>query len=80
MSLTGWTPRARPRHTVQRGLYTRLEPLDPDTHGDDLFAAATAGDADARHRYLPDTVPDDRATFDTWLGWAATSAIRCSSP
>ena len=35
-----WTPAARPRHDVLRGERVRLEPVDPDRHAEELFAAS----------------------------------------
>ncbi len=55
------------------GRYVRLEPLDPARHGDDLFLAATEGDAQARFRYLFETPPDTRAEFSAWLDKVAAS-------
>ena len=49
------------------GRYVRLEPLSAAKHGDDLFRAATEGDADDRFRWLFETTPADRAGFDAWL-------------
>lgn len=71
--LSNWTPRPRPQRIVLEGRYVRLEPLDPARHGDDLFEAATQGDAEARFRYLFETVPDSREAFQAWLEKAAAS-------
>lgn len=68
--LTAWTARPRPPRAVLSGRYCRLEPLDAARHGDDLFAASMAEDAEARFRYLFDT-PQDRAGFDAWMARAA---------
>ncbi|MCZ8202976.1 GNAT family protein [Gemmatimonas sp.] len=65
-SFAHWTPRPHPARVVLAGRYTTLEPLDPVRHGDALFAAAIAPGADDRFRYLWDTPPTDRATFDAW--------------
>ena len=51
----------------------RLEPLDADRHGDDLFAVATLPDAAERHRYLFDDPPESRAAFRAWLDKAQRS-------
>lgn len=71
--LSTWTPRPRPERKSMEGRYVRLEPLDPARHGDGLFVAATEGDAEARFRWLYDTLPADRASFDAWLQEAAVS-------
>ncbi len=65
--LSSWTPRPRPERTVLEGRYVRLEPLSAGRHGDGLYQAATDGEADARFRWLFESTPPDRATFDAWL-------------
>ena len=70
--LKGWTPRARPARAALEGRYCRLEPLDPDRHGGQLFAASMAPGAEERFRYLFDE-PQDRTGFDGWLERAAIS-------
>ena len=70
--LSQWTARPRPDRIVLDGRYIRLEPLDGARHGDDLFEAATKGDADARHRYLSVYTPKSREDFGDWLHWAET--------
>jgi RimJ/RimL family protein N-acetyltransferase len=37
--LPDWTPRPRPSRTVLEGRFCRLEPLDPDRHAAELYAA-----------------------------------------
>lgn len=39
VSLPGWTPAKHPGHEGIEGRYARLEPLDTESHGADLFAA-----------------------------------------
>jgi RimJ/RimL family protein N-acetyltransferase len=51
----------------------RLEPLSAAKHGDGLFEAATAGDADDRFRWLGETTPATRAEFQPWLERAEAS-------
>jgi RimJ/RimL family protein N-acetyltransferase len=63
----------RPERIVLHGRYCRLEPLDPDAHGDQLFAASTPVDAAARFLYLPVEAHPDRADFDAWITSRATS-------
>jgi RimJ/RimL family protein N-acetyltransferase len=69
-ALANRVPRPRPARTVLDGRYCRLEPLDPQRHGDALFAASMAPGAEERFRYLFET-PQDRAGFDAWLGKVA---------
>jgi RimJ/RimL family protein N-acetyltransferase len=65
-------PRPRPKRTVLEGRWCRLEPLDPQRHADDLFAASMAPGADLRFRYLFDT-PMARDAFDAWIARTAAS-------
>ena len=70
--LPGWVPRPRPARVRLEGAFCRLEPLDPVTHGDQLFAASMAPGAEDRFRYLSDS-PQDRAGFEDWLVRAAAA-------
>jgi len=65
--LSTWTPRPRPARETLDGRYVRLEPLSAARHGDDLYKAATEGDADGRFRWLFEATPQDRPSFDAWL-------------
>ena len=60
-------PAPAPERIVLEGRYTRLEPLDPGRHGDDLHAASATPDRAARFRYMPELPPDSRAAFGPWL-------------
>lgn len=71
--LSNWTPRPRPPRIVHEGRHVRLEPLAVDRHGDELAAASSVADADARFRYLFEYPPGDRAAFQPWLEKAAAS-------
>lgn len=71
--LRNWTPRQRPERTPLDGRYVRLEPIDADRHGGDLFAVATAADAASRFRYLSECVPESRTLFQVWLANAEAS-------
>ncbi|MBD0414434.1 GNAT family N-acetyltransferase [Oryzicola mucosus] len=72
-NIANWTPRPRPARTVLEGRYVRLEPLDATLHGDGLYAAATASDADSRFRWLFETPPESREAFQPWLDKVAAS-------
>ena len=65
--LSNWTPRPRPERKVLEGRYVRLEPLSAALHGDGLYEAATAEDADSRFRWLFEARPESRAAFQPWL-------------
>ncbi|MFM9940912.1 MAG: GNAT family N-acetyltransferase [Hyphomicrobiaceae bacterium] len=60
-------PAKRPERIALDGQYCRLEPLDLDRHGEDLFRASTPPDAAKRFRYLFDPIPTTRADFDAWM-------------
>jgi len=52
--LSGWLPARLPEHRALPGSRVRLEPLEPDRHADDLFAAAQGPGADPDvWRYMP---------------------------
>lgn len=67
-----WSSRPRPLRAPLKGRYCSLEPLDPARHGEQLFAASMAPDAEERFRYLFET-PQPRADFDGWLARSAAS-------
>ena len=66
-------PAKAPERIVLEGRWARIEPLDPDRHGDDLHAASTPSDRAARFRYMPELPPDAREAFGAWLSGAAAS-------
>ena len=74
MDLTNWKGVSRPERITLEGHYTRIEPLDPARHGDDLYASARAPGAEDRFRYLFEDAPADRSAFSPWLEKAASSA------
>ena len=65
--LSKWTPRTAPQKIVLEGQFVRLEPLNAKAHGDELYAAATEGEADARFRWLFENTPTSRTEFQVWL-------------
>ncbi len=71
--LSAWTPRPRPERRAHEGRFVRLEPLDPARHGDDLFAASIAPGAEERFRWLFESPPEDRGSFQAWLERVAAS-------
>lgn len=74
MSLSDWAGVPRPERVTFDGLYTRLEPLDPLRHTDDLFGAASAPGAEVRFRYLFESEPADAAEFSAWVAKAAAGS------
>ncbi|MFD0915314.1 GNAT family N-acetyltransferase [Pseudahrensia aquimaris] len=71
--MSAWKPCPQPERLVLEGRFCRLQPLSVEAHGDDLFAAATAEDADERFRWLPEVTPATRVEFDEWMANAAAS-------
>jgi len=65
--LKNWTPRPRPERKLLEGQYVRLEPLSAARHGDGLYEAATAGNADERFLWLGEYTPESRDAFQPWL-------------
>ena len=71
--LSDWQGCERPHRKIFEGRYVRLEPLSAEKHGDGLFDSATAGDADGRFRWLPESTPQSREEFQNWLEMAEAS-------
>ena len=72
--LSNWQGCDAPRRKIMQGKYARLEPLDIAKHGDGLYKAAIAGDAQTRFKWLPETEPVSRSAFQPWLEMAGASA------
>lgn len=68
--LACWHPRPVPQPSILPGRWVRLEPLT-EAHVDDLFVASSAPGATDRFRFLPDTVPTDRADMASWIARSA---------
>lgn len=71
--LTNWTPREKPQRIILDGQYVRLEPLNVERHGDQLYAASSVADVDQRFRYLFDQPPASREAFTPWLEQSAVN-------
>lgn len=72
--LPHWTPRPRPPRAPLAGRYCRVEPLDPESHGTDLYAA-NGLDAEGRMwTYLSVGPFGDEPAYRAWLETAARSA------
>lgn len=67
------TPAARPDKIVMDGRYCRLEPLDPQRHQEQLFAASTPPNAAQLFQYLPEKPPGDINAFGDWMQKSAAS-------
>ena len=66
-------PAPPPERVVLAGERVDLVPLDPDEHGDALFAGTCAPGTESLWAYLWDGPFDDRAAFDKWLRQRAAS-------
>lgn len=73
-ALPGWSPRERPSRTVLRGRYCRLEPVDPDKHEADLFAAYMAAPDSRDWTYVFHDRPETAAAFHSYLAKLRDSA------
>ncbi len=71
--LPQWSPRPFPPRTVIAGRYCRVEPLDPDRHAADLFAANSDAAAGRNWTYLP---YGPFASFAPYRAWAEAAASR----
>ena len=58
--LPHWQPRPLPERRGFQGLYSRIEPLDPVRHGEQLYAALCNESGAAAWTYLPANPPVDR--------------------
>ena len=65
--MSGWTPRQKPGRVVLDGRYARLEPLDTERHGKELFSVSQVPDADDKFRWLAENPVDDEAAFLAWV-------------
>jgi len=64
-----WQPRPLPPRVTLEGRHVRLEPLDIDRHGEDLFLASR--DGGERCRWLWEVAPASMDDFRPWLEKAA---------
>lgn len=69
-----WRPVATPPHALLDGRFVKLEPLDPQRHGDDLWDALQGPGADPLlWEYLAYGPFAERPAFDAWLAGQAAS-------
>lgn len=62
----GWTSRPRPPRTAMQGRFCRLEPLDPDRHAAELFAANAADREGRMWTYLAYGPFAEEADYRAW--------------
>jgi RimJ/RimL family protein N-acetyltransferase len=66
-SIADWSSRPRPPRTELAGRYCRLEPVNPQRHGADLYAAYMEAPDDRDWTYLFDERPEREEDFDSYL-------------
>ncbi|WP_416896623.1 MAG: GNAT family N-acetyltransferase [Minwuia sp.] len=64
----GWTGAEPVSRDPMQGRYCTLELMDPERHGDDLFAVFQRGDDVRDWLYLPYGPFGTHADFDAWIG------------
>ena len=65
--LPGWSPPPHPPRESMMGRYCRLEPLDPDRHAADLFAANAADKEGRSWTYLAYGPFETLASYRDWM-------------
>ncbi|MEW5423057.1 GNAT family N-acetyltransferase [Amorphus sp. 3PC139-8] len=70
----GWEQRPHPPRTPIEGRICRIEPLDPDRHAGDLFAAVSADTEGRMWTYLPYGPFVEEDLYRAWLAEAATGS------
>lgn len=66
-TVDGWSDAEKPQCQNIMGQFCRLEPLDPDRHANDLFAAFSTDNDNRNWTYLPYGPFQSIASFDAWL-------------
>ena len=67
------SPAALPLRETIDGRYCRLEPLNADQHGAELFAASTPADSASRFMYLGEEPPTSESDLKRWAESASQS-------
>jgi hypothetical protein len=71
--LPGWSARPFPPRSAMEGRFCRVEPLDPERHTEDLFAANCEATEGRNWTYLPDD-QGPHPSLDLYRRWAETAA------
>ncbi len=66
-AVKNWQPVSRPSRTAMEGRYCRIEPIDPDRHGSDLFLAFRADKEGRNWTYLPYEPFETEAALRDWM-------------
>ena len=75
-SVPGWSPRPRPPRTAMAGRFCTIEPLDPERHAAQLFAAYAEDREDRIWTYLPRGPYESPGEYRSW----AEAACRGDDP
>jgi len=70
-AVPGWTARQVPSRQAMQGRLCRVEPLDADRHGDDLFAANSLDQTGAGWTYMSMDAFADMAQYRDWVSAVA---------
>ena len=65
--VSDWSRRQHPPRTRIDGKYCAVEPIEPERHGDDLYASLCVGSDRRIWTYLPYGPFHNRKLFDDWL-------------
>lgn len=71
--MSQWAGCPMPERKVLEGRFVRLEPLDTDRHGQELFEASSVEDADSRFTWLFELPPASRQAMQPWLEKSSAS-------
>jgi len=63
----GWTPRPAPPREAMQGRWCRIEPIDPERHAADIFAANAADTAGGMWTYMNHGPFDDLDAYRAWM-------------
>ncbi len=75
-AVPGWSPRPRPPRTAMAGRFCTIEPLDPERHAAQLFAAYAEDREDRIWTYLPRGPYESPGEYRSW----AEAACRGDDP
>jgi len=66
-AVLNWQPVSMPPRTVMEGRFCRVEPIDADRHGHDLFESFRTDEQDRNWTYLPHGPFETETEFQDWM-------------
>ncbi|NJO38522.1 MAG: GNAT family N-acetyltransferase [Rhizobiales bacterium] len=72
--LADWQPLSAPPRTPMEGRFCRIEPIDVERHGSDLFRALHLKGSESNWTYLPYGPFADEAAFRDWMAASCLGA------